>query len=265
METVSSNLVSSDPSEAEIPIPRDDCRVTKNSNASSASLGTRHPPLVTAVFAVAAKDFRSEFRTRYSLNAVLLFAVTAIVVIAMSVPTPELSADGRAALLWTIVFFAAMSGLHRAFVREEETKTADALRLSVPAVAVYFGKWLFNLGLLAALEVVITTLFIVLMHADVERPLLYAASFLLGDIGLVTVCTIMAAIVARARTQSALFAVICFPLLVPMLKAAVAVTGISLGATNVTILAPSIQLLVSYAGMMLTIALMTFEFVWKES
>lgn len=255
METVSSNLGTA--------VTSDESRVSRHTSASV--LVTRHPSLATAVWAVAAKDFRSEFRTRYALNAVVLFAVTAIVVVAMSVPTPELSADGRAALLWTVIFFAAMSGLHRTFVREEETRTADALRLSAPAVAVYLGKWLFNLGLLVALEVVVTTLFIVLMHAEVARPLLYLASFLLGDIGLVTVCTIMAAIVARARTQSALFAVICFPLLVPPLKAAVAVTGISLGARNLTILAPAIQLLVSYAGMMLTIALMTFEFVWKES
>lgn len=241
------------------------------SSPSAATLKAADPPRITpsafvaAVGAVLLKDARAEFRTRYALNAVVLFAVTALVTVAMSVDGNDLSADARAALLWTVVFFAAMSGLHRTFVREEETRTADALRLSTPPVAVYLGKWAFNLALLVALEVVITVLFVVMMHVRVSAWGWYLAALLLGDLGLVTVCTSMAALVARARTQSALFAVICFPLIVPVLKLAVTITSVSLGGLMKPTLLPSAQALFAFAGLMFTASVMLFEIIWQEA
>ncbi|MCK7473029.1 MAG: heme exporter protein CcmB [Rhodopseudomonas palustris] len=94
------------------------------------------------------KDVRCELKTRYGIGSVALFAVTSLVVASFAVSPYALEADTQSAFLWIVLFFSAMSGLSRSFVKEEETKTALALKLSAPPLAVYFGKLLFNLVLM---------------------------------------------------------------------------------------------------------------------
>jgi hypothetical protein len=91
--------------------------------------------LAQATWAVFLKDLRAELRTRYALNAVALFAVSTVVALSLGVGflTEGRNADLPAihsALLWVAVLFAAFTGLARAFVHEEEARTAAALRLA---------------------------------------------------------------------------------------------------------------------------------------
>ena len=96
--------------------------------------------LAKASWAVFRKDVRAELRTRYALNALALFAVSTVVAISLGVGPLTRSADLpliHAALLWIAILFAAFTGLARAFVQEEEARTAAALRLAAPPNAVY--------------------------------------------------------------------------------------------------------------------------------
>src|SRR5580765_891521 len=89
--------------------------------------------LPRADWAVFRKDVRAELRTRYALNALALFAVSTVVAISLGVGPLTRSADLpliHAALLWIAILFAAFTGLARAFVQEEEARTAAALRLA---------------------------------------------------------------------------------------------------------------------------------------
>ena len=95
--------------------------------------------------AVFAKEWRCEFRTRYALNTLGLFAFTTLVVVSVSLgPLGVSLARGSVAvlpvLLWIILLFSAAAGLPRAFVQEEETQTATALRLAATPSALFCGK-----------------------------------------------------------------------------------------------------------------------------
>ncbi len=229
------------------------------------------PSLLSSAWAILLKDLRAECRTRTAISAVMMFAVTTVTVISFSV-VGNLKHDAAAAMLWVVIFFSAMSGLARAFVHEEEGRTADALRLSASAEAVYLGKGAFNLTLLVALEIIIVPIFVAFMNVKVSNLPLLLAVLLLGNVGLVAVSTILAAMVAKARTAGgALFAVICLPILLFLLKVAVTVTtfafkGESLpavadvGRTQFALLAA----LAAFAIVFVTVSLMLFEFVWKE-
>jgi len=73
--------------------------------------------------AILAKEFHSELRTRYALNALLLFVVVTVAIILFSTSGEDIPQDLHSGLLWVIVFFSAMSGLSRTFVSEEERGT----------------------------------------------------------------------------------------------------------------------------------------------
>ena len=55
-------------------------------------------------------------------------------------------------------------GLSHIFIREEEQQTADTLRLLLPPNAVWLGKWLFNVLLLFALELIVVPMFCLMMN-----------------------------------------------------------------------------------------------------
>ena len=232
----------------------------------------KRPPssflLLASVWAVAKKDVQIELRTRYALNSMLLFAVTTAVMVSFRLGPLGVSRDARAVstlavLLWVAIFFAAMNGLSRTFVREEETRTVTLLRLSTPPLAVYLGKLLVNLGLLALLETLVTLLFVSLMNVRIAQPGLFALTLALGGFGLAGATTIIAALVAKADGRSALFAVLAFPLLLPLLIIAVETTEIALAGGGWPNAAAGLQVLAAYTLAQTVASLLLFERVWE--
>jgi heme exporter protein B len=226
-------------------------------------------PLLTAAWAVFRKDLRSELRTRYALNAILLFAVSTVVAISLGMGplTTSRNADLpliQAALLWVAILFAAFTGLSRAFVQEEEVRTAAALRLSARPTAVFLGKLLFNLALLLILVGVTTVLFVIMLRVQVGNPGLLAALLLAGSMGLVAATTLIAAIIARASVKGALFAVLSFPLLVPLLTVAIQGSANALAGRGWESGIGSLQVLAGYTIALFTASLFLFNTVWES-
>ncbi len=225
-------------------------------------------PLLIAAWAVFRKDLRSELRTRYALNALLLFAVTTVVALSLGVGplSPSRNADLRliqSALLWVAILFAAFTGLSRSFVQEEEARTAAALRLAAPPLAVYLGKLLFNLALLLVLVLVTALLAIAMLRMRVGSPGLFAALLLFGSLGLVSATTLIAAIIARASARGALFAVLAFPLLVPLLVTAIRGTELALAGLGWEQGLQPLQVMVGYTIALVTASLFLFGIVWE--
>jgi heme exporter protein B len=175
--------------------------------------------------AVFAKEWRCELRTRYALNTLGLFAFTTLVVVSVSLgPLGVSVSQGTAVLpvlLWVILLFSAAAGLPRAFVQEEETQTATALRLAATPSALFCGKLLYGLTLTLALEALVTPVYVAMTSLDVKSPGLLAVVLAAGGYGLAAGSTLVAAIIAQARAKGTLFSVLAFPVLLPLLLIAV--------------------------------------------
>jgi len=220
-----------------------------------------------ATKAVFVRELRSEFRSRQALNAVALFAVCSIVAVSLGLGPLNRSAElplVHAALLWIVLLFAAFTALARVFVVEEEQRTAAALRLAAPPHAVYLGKLLFNLLLLCALTVLVAVLAIVLLRMQVRSPGPFVALLVTGALGLVAGTTLIAAIIARAASRGALFAVLSFPILIPLLVTAVRGTALALSGTGWDRCMAPIQTLIAYAVAMFVTSLFLFAYVWED-
>lgn len=208
-------------------------------------------------WAILGKEWKCELRTRYALSTVFLFAVTTLVMVSLAVGPIGSDPKTRPLLpvfLWLIVLFAATAGLPRTFVHEEESHSADALRLSARPAALFCGKCLYNLSLILALELAIAPLFIGMLKLPIERPGDFALALLGGGIGLAVGSTLIAAMVSQARSRGPLFAVLAFPILLPVLKLAIEGTlGAVLGepAQMALMLAFLYDAMVTVAGLML--------------
>lgn len=214
--------------------------------------------------AVFVKEWRCEFRTRYSLNTLALFAFTTLVVVSFSLgPLGVSQSKGTAllpVLLWIILLFSVAAGLPRAFVQEEETHTAMALRLAATPSALFCGKLLYGLTLVLALEALVTPFYVAMTSFGIGSPGLLVTVLAAGGYGLAVGSTLVAAIIAQARTKGTLFSVLAFPVLLPLLVLTVELTR---GAASG--LAPDVALpqLLLYDAVVTIAGLMLFPLVWN--
>jgi len=220
--------------------------------------------LVSKALAVFAKDVRLELRTRYALNAILMFAVTTLAAVSFSVGQSGLPPKLLAALFWIVMLFSAMSGLAQAFIREEEAATALTLRLMADPDPVYIGKLLFNFSLLTVMAALITPIFFIFTDAPASGIATFILVLALGVIGLCSATTLVAAIIAKASVKGALFAVLSFPILMPLLLVLVSATEKVLDGGAIGDIATEIQFLVAYGVVMVTGSVLLFKFVWQE-
>lgn len=216
------------------------------------------------VWAILEKDARVELRTRYALNALLMFVLASLLLILFAVGQSPLSERVQAALLWIVVLFSAAVGLGRTFVSEEEGGTVLLLQVNVRGTTVFAGKLLFNFGIILFLSAIAFLAFVFLLGVTVTMPFLLVTTFVLGAAGLSASTTLLAAIIARTSNRSTLLPVLLFPVLIPLLLACVGATRVALMGGTWTAAADEIVTLVGYAGVVITAAVLLFDFVWQD-
>jgi heme exporter protein B len=215
--------------------------------------------------AVFLKDLRSELRTRYAVSALIMFVVTTISIILFSLGSEGASPDALSGMLWVVVFFAAMSGLSRTFVMEEERGTTLTLQLLAPPGAVFFGKLLFNLVLVTGVNAVTVVLYSAFINGFVIRTMsIFVVTVLLGSIGFAAAATVIAAIIARANTRGTLYPVLSFPIVLPLLLSVIDATRMASEGAFFGEAAGEFQLLISYIVVVIVSSAMLFEYIWKD-
>ncbi|HET54689.1 MAG TPA: ABC transporter permease [Ignavibacteria bacterium] len=211
------------------------------------------------------KDWQSELRTRYAINALAMFILVTISVILFSIGTEKISEYLTGGLLWVVIFFSAMSGLSRAFVSEEERGTTLTLQLIAAPSTVFSGKLLFNLVLVFLMNIAITILYSALFESFVIKSFdLFLIAFVLGNFGIAISSTIIAAIISKASSKGTLYPVLSFPILLPLILTLLELTKFAMDGNSIGDSWVEIAVLVCYDVIMLTASYLLFDFIWKD-
>jgi heme exporter protein B len=221
--------------------------------------------MLANTWAVVSKDVRSELRTRYAMNALLMFVVTSVATILFALRDDALSPEILSGMFWVVIFFTAMSGLSRIFVSEEERGTTLTLQLVASPSVVYFGKLIFNSGLTLLLSSAVTILYVIAFPAFVIKSVaIFIFTVILGSLGFASAATILAAIIAKANSKGTLYPVLSFPILIPLLMTVMKSTARALDGELFGAALGEFQILVSYILVMTAGSYLLFDYVWKE-
>lgn len=211
------------------------------------------------------KDWQSELRTRYAINALAMFILVTISVILFSIGHEEISEHLTGGLLWVVIFFSAMSGLSRAFVSEEERGTTLTLQLIAKPSTIYNGKLIFNIILVFLMNTAITILFSVLFDSFVLNNLIiFIIAFIFGNLGIAISSTTIAAIISKASSKGTLYPVLSFPILLPLILTLLELTKFSIDGKSIDESLVELAVLICYDVIMLTASYMLFDFIWKD-
>jgi heme exporter protein CcmB len=214
------------------------------------------------------KDLTVEVRSGEIAYTTLFFAVTCVLVFAFALvregKPPE---DGAAGILWIAIAFAGNLALGRAFERERQAETLRALLLApAPRPAVYLGKLLGIVVLLAGAEAVLVPLIALLFQARLlAHPFWMAAILAAGTLGFAAVGTLFAAMLVRARSRDVLLPVLLYPITVPVIIAGVRGTAALLQPEfESDIVRFWFALLIAFDAVFVTLSLWTFESVMTD-
>src|SRR5688500_9730018 len=220
---------------------------------------------VKAVGAVVWKDIRAEFRSRELFSAMLVFSLLIILIFNFAL---ELDLKTRqsvtAGVLWSTFAFAGTLGLNRSMAIEKDRGCLDGLLLApVDRSAIYFGKVISNLAFMLIVELIVLPIYSLLYSVNLFQPGLLLV-ILLGSIGYAGVGTLLATMSVQTRTRDILLPILLFPVVIPVLLAAVkASSGVLGGADWEEILLP-LNLLIAYDVIFIAVAFMVFENVVEE-
>ncbi len=215
--------------------------------------------------AIFTKDLYSELRTRYALNSLIMFVIVTLFMILFSTVGETVSPSLSAGILWIIIFFAAMSGLSRSFVSEEERGTTMTLQLWVKPSSVLIGKLAFNALLIYVLNILIILAYLLTMPSFViQTPSIFLLTILVGSLGLASASTFIAAIISKANSKGTLYPVLSFPILLPLLMSVIDATRLSVDGSPISEAAGDLKIMISYAVVVTATAVVLFDFVWRD-
>jgi len=154
-------------------------------------------------------------------------------------------------------------GLGRAFLVERENDCWEALLLTPgDKSAIYLGKLVSSLALMAVVEALVLGLFVVFFDVDFAPALPGLALVIgLGTVGIAAVGTLFAAMTAQVRARELLFPVLLLPVLVPVLLGTVEATEALLLREPLAAVSHWLKLLVAADVVYLTVGLLTFDVI----
>ncbi|MBN1536124.1 MAG: heme exporter protein CcmB [Anaerolineales bacterium] len=206
-----------------------------------------------------------ELRSRELLSAMLVFALLAILIFNFAMELDvKIRSTVTAGVLWSTFAFAGTLGLNRSMAIEKDRGCLDGLLLApVDRSAIFFGKAVGNLVFMILVEMIVLPVYSVLYNVNLFHWGFLLILFL-GSLGYTAVGTLLASMAIHTRTRDVLLPILLFPVVIPVLMAAVkASNGFLQGLAMIEIM-PWINILIVYDVIFTALAFVVFDFVVEE-
>lgn len=217
------------------------------------------------VLAIVQKDIATELRTKENLSAMIVFSLLVLVIFnfAFELQGVDITVLG-AGVLWVAFTFSGILGLGRSFAAEKDKGSLEGLLLSpVDRGALFLGKAVSNLIFISIMEAVTLPLFALLNNAAIPWwPII--PYIVLGTIGFAAMGTLLGAVAASTKMREVMLPILLFPVSIPLLMAAVKLTGGALQARDFAEISNWFNILITYDVVFVVVAFLVFEYVVEE-
>ena len=178
--------------------------------------------------------------------------------------TPGRSAELAPGILWSAFAFSAVLGMNRAFLRDQEQGGLEGLLISpISRDAIFLGKALTSLIFMLLVEAALLPVYAVMLDFSVLSWSLML-TILLGTLGFAVVGTLFSAIAVQTRSREIMLPVLFFPVLLPVIIAAVEASTRAVGGVTFIGLGRWLPLIVVFDALFLVICPWVFSFVVDE-
>jgi heme exporter protein B len=215
--------------------------------------------------AVVWKDLAAEWRSREMLSAMLVFALLVLFIFNFALELdPQTRAAVTSGVLWVTLVFAGTLGLNRSMAVEKDRGCLDGLLLApVDRAAIYLGKMLSNLVVMLIVAAIVLPVYSLLYNTNLFLPGLIMV-ILLGAEGYVAVGTLLASMAVQTRTRDILLPILLFPVILPVLVAAVKASSGYLQGQAWSEIGVWVNLLIVYDVVFTVVSYLVFDYIVEE-
>ncbi|MEA5024581.1 hypothetical protein SDC9_20809 [bioreactor metagenome] len=210
------------------------------------------------------KDVLSEIKTKEMISSILVFALLTTVIFNFAFdPDSDTVKRVFPGIMWVAFSFAGITGLNRSFLTEKTNDCLTGLTLcTVDRGVIYLAKTTANFSFMLIMEVITVPLMFILFDYKLKgSPLLLGLIILLGTWGFISLGTFLSALAMNTRNSEILLPIILFPLIVPVLIAAVQGTGIILTGGNGLEVANWIKILLAFDVIFTAVPWLLFDYL----
>ncbi len=218
--------------------------------------------MTKSVFTLLKKDLLLELRQQHTFFGVLLYIASTIFVLYLSLDEPDAAIWNS--LFWVIQLFVCVNTVAKSFLQESKNRMLYFYSVVSP-VDFILSKLLYNVILMILMSGISLLLFFIFLGNPVNNSLTFTGIVLIGGASLSIVFTLMSAIAAKAQQNSALVAILGFPVILPQLLLLMRLSKSAFSEVFKT--GAVIQLCGLILGLdvlIIVMAIILFPYLWKE-
>jgi heme exporter protein B len=217
------------------------------------------------LYALLWKESKCEARRKEMFPSMLIFSSVILILFHFTLSSHgQFEAGPIAGVIWVTFAFSGILGLNRSLALEQEAGLMDGLLLAPVDRSVFFvSKLLANWLVLILLALTFIPLVSLFFGSFILTPA-FILVVLLGTLGYAVTGSLLAGMAMQSRMRDTMLSILLFPVLLPLLLAAVkASSGIFQQLQSGEIL-PWIQFILVYDVIFFAIGLMTYPVLLEE-
>ena len=229
-------------------------------------LGTR-PGVLKTAWGIIKKDLLLEWRGRARINATVFFAILTLLLFSFAMgPNHKLLVQTAPGFLWLAIFLSSIMSLSESMRLESENDALEGLRLlAVWPVSIFWGKAVVNALFLIALSMILVPVGMAIYGVELQLSIGCLISiFVIGCLGISAPGTLYSAITIQARARDVLLPLLLFPILIPVLLAAVKSTSLVIQGDPMDQLSGWLTLLAGFTAVYWAICSLLFHRVVED-
>jgi len=207
------------------------------------------------------KDLLLEWRQKYSFYGLLLYLISAVFAINMLHESPE--AETWNSLFWIILLFVSVNAVAKSFLQENKNRSIYYYTIHHPRELI-ISKLIYNLALMVVVSLISYFLFAFLLGNPTINFVKFLLMVVTGGISMAMLFTMLSAIASKAGGNSALIAILGFPLVVPQLILLADLSKPLFMTLQVEGWWQFYAVLLFLDFLILLLSIILFPFLWKE-
>jgi heme exporter protein B len=219
------------------------------------------------LWAIINKDLISELRTKETISSIIIFTILVFVIFNFTFePGASYISEIAPGILWVAYIFASVLGLNRTFLPEHENNCISGLILApIDRGAIYLAKMLGNIIFIFIVVAISLPVFTIFYNINIFPflPKLILV-FFLSIAAIAGLGTALSALAANTKTREIMLPILLYPLMVPVILAAVKTTGSILQGKAISEIAGWIKLLAAFDIIFITAPYLLFEYLIEE-
>ena len=217
------------------------------------------------IAALLKKEITLEWRQKFALNGILLYVISAVFIVYLSVGAKigSLSIPTWNALFWIILLFSSVNAVAKSFVQEHDGRQLYYYTIASPE-SIILSKIIYNSFLNLVLGLLGYGVFSVILGNPVQDQGLFLLNLILGTVGFASSLTMVSGIASKAGNNATLMAILSFPVIIPILLMAIRISKNALDGLDWSVSGDKILSLVAINFLVAATSYLLFPYLWRS-